>query len=364
MIPASLYSVVFLYSVIILTFLSWIKLQNSYALIRRGRNNLIWAVFICLTYAFWIGYRPTYGYYFGDTTMYAHYFQLMKSGLMPAEDGEWVWQLLVYKCAQYMEVSDFLTIVDLLYFGCTLWACKRFTSNDVLISFLFCLGAFSFFSYGTNGIRNGLACSIVLLALSYFEGGAKNKIIAGVLAFLAFNIHRSTALPLLMAVISLYFIRSFKWAYTFWILSIIISLLAGETITALFAGMGFDDRLTYLTNEQEEGVFSHSGFRWDFLIYSMMPILLGYYIVIRHGIRNKTYEMLLNTYTLSNAFWIMVIRANYSNRFAYLSWFMYPIVLAYPLLKVDVWGEIQGVRLKEIMFAQIAFTWFMQTIYW
>ena len=128
--------------------------------------------------------------------------------------------------------------------------------------------------------------------------------------------------------------------------------------------MGFDDRLTYLTNEQEEGVFSHSGFRWDFLIYSMMPILLGYYIVIRHGIRNKTYEMLLNTYTLSNAFWIMVIRANYSNRFAYLSWFMYPIVLAYPLLKVDVWGEIQGVRLKEIMFAQIAFIWFMQTIYW
>ena len=92
-----------------------------------------------------------------------------------------------------------------------------------------------------------------------------------------------------------------------------------------------------------------------------MPIVLGYYVVIKRGIQDRTYTILLNTYTLANAFWVMVIRANYSNRFAYLSWFMYPIVLAYPLLRLDVWGDMQGKRLKQIMLAHIGFTWFMAT---
>lgn len=37
-------------------------------------------------------------------------------------------------------------------------------------------------------------------------------------------------------------------------------------------------------------------------------------------------------YLLSNTFWILVIRANFSDRFAYLSWFIYSIVLLYPLV--------------------------------
>lgn len=364
MIPAYLYSTVFLYSVIALTFLSWIKLGNSYTVIIRGNNNCFWATVICLVYALWLGHRSIWGHYFGDTYMYAHHFRMMQAGIIPTEEGEWVWNQFMYWCAQRMSVSTFFTIIEIGYFGFTLWACKRFTSNNVLVALLFCMGSISFYSYGINGIRNGLACSMVLTSLSYFQGNLKNKIIAGIIAFAAINIHRTTALPVLMGVIAFCFIKSFKWAYTFWILSILISLVAGDAISSVFAAMGFDNRLSYLTAEQNVGEFSRTGFRWDFLLYSMMPIVLGYYIVIRRGLRNRTYELLLNTYTLSNAFWVMVIRANFSNRFAYLSWFMYPLVLAYPLLRMDVWGEIQGTRLKQIMAAQIGFTWFMKTFYW
>ena len=183
------------------------------------------------------------------------------------------------------------------------------------------------------------------------------------LAFIAINIHRTTSLPLLMAFVASFGIKSFKVAYTFWIISILISLVAGSAITSLFVGLGFDDRVSYLQTDASSEVFSHTGFRWDFLLYSMMPIVLGYYIIMRRGIRNATYEFLLNTYTLSNAFWVMVIRANYTNRFAYLSWFMYPIVLAYPLLKMNVWDKRQGEALSLIMFMHAAFTWFMSTIY-
>ena len=132
----------------------------------------------------------------------------------------------------------------------------------------------------------------------------------------------------------------------------------------VFIGLGFDDRVTtYLTTLDSEK-FTKTGFRWDFLIYSMMPILLGYYIIVKRNIYDKPYIILLNTYIIANAFWVMIIRANYSNRFAYLSWFMYAVVLLYPLLRLNIWSNRQGLRVAQIMMAQVAFTWFMQTFYW
>ncbi len=369
MIPGNYYSSIFLYTIIILTIFQcvyWSRLD--YNLVSYGKNNLFGSILLVLIFSFFLGNRPISGYYFGDTAQYAFYFERVKAGFITyaSGDGEWIWTLIMYICAFFCDVNLYFTIIALLYFGFTLWACRRLTPNNALVSFLFCLGAFSCFSYATNGIRNGLACSIILLMLSFITGNKREKIIAAVLAFIAFNIHRSTALPILMSVLSLLYIRSFKMAYTFWILSIFISLVAGGAISSFFAGLGFDDRMqTYIASSpQEAEMFSHTGFRLDFLIYSMMPILLGYYIIVKRGIRDRNYELLLNTYTLCNAFWVMVIRANYSNRFAYLSWFMYPLVLAYPLLKLDIWGEEQGRYLKNIMLAHVGFTWFMQTIYW
>lgn len=364
MIPAYLYHTVFLYSVILLTLYSWVYIGRSSIDISRRKNNFIPALLICLVFAFWLGGRPLSGAFFGDTSNYANTYVLMQMGIKtPDGGGEWIWNNLMYRCSQIMDVTAFFTLVDIGYFGFTLWACRRLTPNNVLVSLMFCLGALSFYSYGTNGIRNGLACSMLLLYFSYICGNSKNILAAIVIAFVAFNIHHTTSLPILMSIMSMLCIKSFKWAYMFWILSILISLVASGVVTAFFATLGFDDRLSYLTTI-DESKFSHIGFRWDLLVYSMMPIILGYYIVMRRGIRSRTYELLLNTYTLSNAFWIMVIRANYSNRFAYLSWFMYPIIIAYPLLKLDIWGDIQGKRLKQIMFAHIGFTWFMSTFYW
>ena len=35
----------------------------------------------------------------------------------------------------------------------------------------------------------------------------------------------------------------------------------------------------------------------------------------------------------------MVIRAAFSNRFAYLSWFIYPLVIAYALIRIPIWRD-------------------------
>lgn len=366
MISPVYYSSIFLYTVIILTFyaLKGMGVQ-TFDEIKSGKDNLKFAFILTVIFIFWIGFRPV-SYVFVDMKTYARMYEHMQSQSHPPTqtNGEVIWTHIMYACSRVMDVNQFFTLIAAGYFGFSLWACKKLTSNNVLITLLFIFGALSFFSYGTNGIRNGLACSIIILAISFvLDMDFKSTIIAAIFAICAAAIHTTSILPIAAVIASTFFVRRFQHAFAFWILSIVISILFGSTMTALFASLGFDDRLSYLTTF-DKNTFSRSGFRWDFLLYSMMPIILGYYIVIKRGIEDKKYLILLNTYTLCNAFWVMVIRANYSNRFAYLSWFMYPIVLAYPLLKLDIWEEEQGNMLKKIMLAHVGFTWFMQTIYW
>lgn len=366
MIPGAYYQSVFLYVVLAISiYVASCCSGKGFKAIARRDGSFTFALLLSLILAVFLGQRPISGFYFGDTSNYARTYRLLQAGFsFGGIEDEWLWEKFMQLCAPVMDVSAFFTLVDLGYFGLTLWASNRLFKNKPLAALLFNLGALSFYTYGTNGIRNGLACAGVLLYLSYIVGDKREKIIAGCLAFFIVAIHKTTILPIGMSLAALFVVKKFKQAYVFWILSIFISLAAGGAVTAIFAGMGFDDRLSYLTSEADKDLFSSTGFRWDFLIYSMMPIVLGYYVVVKRGIRDATYELLLNTYTLSNAFWVMVIKANYSNRFAYLSWFMYPMVLAYPLLKLNVWGEAQGKYLSRIMLANVGFTWFMQTLYW
>ena len=158
------------------------------------------------------------------------------------------------------------------------------------------------------------------------------------------------------------FKNSLKFTITFWIISILLSLTVVEWLENFFAELNFDERLnSYITSDDYDDQFSSVGFRWDFLLYSVMPIILGWYVVIRKRVQNSTYLMLLNTYILCNAFWIMLIRASFTNRFAYLSWFIYPILLVYPVLELPIWRR-QGNKLNWIMLANVGFTYLMWLI--
>lgn len=362
MIDPGLYSSLYLYGVILLTIVSAAAFdRKGYIQLQRNSHTTLFAAAICITLIFFLGQRPA-SHAFGDSYLYRLIFSMYQRGtLAPNENAsEWLWAKFTYFCSQNFSVSTYLTIIEACYFGLALFACRKLTPNNSFITFILFLGAFSTYTYGVNGIRNGLACSITLCAIAFMATSRKYLPLTIALSIAAMGIHRSTLLPVAALFASAYFVKSFKTAYYFWITSILISLVAGGVVTSFFASLGFDDRFSsYAMGAVDTSKFSHTGFRWDFLIYSMMPIVLGYYTVIKRGIYDRTYLILLNTYTLANAFWVMVIRANYTNRFAYLSWFMYPIVLAYPLLTLDIWGPEQGKRLAQIMLAQVAFTWIM-----
>lgn len=378
-----LYKSIWLWSTFALCVLIFFKYCSSSrsTIVARNKPDTWLALLYCIAFAIWMGLRPVHLEGFADSSTYRVAYELMSRDIMRGTvnvsdellidpDSEWLWDFLQRTFAlSHAPVEWFFLFIECLYIGFMYLGIRRMIPCNQWIALLFCISSFSFCSYSYNGLRNGVACSIMIFALSYFIKFDKKGLLWGILlSFMAMGFHRSAALPALCAVVAYFFKFDFKWAYYFWILSIIISLIAGPQIQSFFAGIGFDDRLeTYagkLVSESDYAYqFSHTGFRWDFLLYSAMPIVFGYYIVYKRKIRDKAYDLLIVTYTLANSFWVMVIQASSSNRFAYLSWFLYPIVFAYPLLKVKIWKD-QDRKTVQILMLYVLFTVFLNLFYW
>ena len=180
------------------------------------------------------------------------------------------------------------------------------------------------------------------------------------------GVHRSTMLPSAAAIASIYVLKDTKNTLRFWFASIAISLVAGPAVTNFFSSLGFDDRMSNYAvdaSEMASGSFSSTGFRWDFLLYSAFPVAMIWYVTRYRRFTDMAYSLFANVYFLCNAFWIMVIRSSFSNRFAYLSWFIYPVVIALPLLRMNLWKD-QDRRTAIILFFYTGFTFFMFFVYY
>lgn len=351
-------------------------------------GSMVPALLLTIFLVIFIGLRPVHWIY-GDTMTYARTYTLISSEYGEIDwHAEWLFSVIRTWCKSMgFTVSGFFIVVEAGYLGFMFWAYKKALWENVWFAMMFALSAYSTFSYGVNGMRNGLACSIITLAV-VFAAKDKKIIVAGVLCFLAMGIHKSTLLPTVATVVALYVIKKPKFALWFWLISIPLSLVAGGPISNIFMSMGFDDRATsYMSGDNMQyGNFSHTGFRWDFLAYSAMPVWLIWHVVKRTeqkrlemGIEKTTEEeesgvygagimadaesmrvfnVLSVVYLLTNAFWVMVIKAAFSNRFAYLSWFIYPLVLAYGVIRLHIW-EDQDKKAGLILLGHAAFTLFM-----
>ena len=362
--PAPLYEPIFL---IITTFMaffsSFIYLGSNSYTIQLEKKNFQLPLVISLIFVIWIGSRPV-SHIFGDTVNYAWSFANLDVGESPhfSLKSEWVWTFLMLICKKSgLDIHAFFTIVEAGYILSVLWAVKRFMPTNPMLGMLFVFTSLMFFTFGTNGLRNGLACHITLLAMSFFFDD--KYLIGTLLCLIAFGIHRSTILPIAGMFVGRFLLTDLKWAIYFWILSIFLSLALGNSIINFFVSLGFDDRLNSYNTSEYKDQFSQTGFRWDFLIYSAMPLLIGWYVCVKKKIRDDWYKAMCITYTLCNAFWVMVITAAFSNRFAYLSWFMYPIIIAYPLVNLPLWQDQDKIT-GLILLAYSGFNLFMWTIYW
>jgi len=329
---------------------------------KEAGSSMFLPLSLCLILTFWIGLRPVSGA-FGDTVNYALEYANMDPHHVSMDwSGEWVWQWLMNGCkASGLSLSAFFLIVAAGYVLSAFFAVYRFMPSDPMLGTIFLLCSLMFFPFAVNGLRNGLACHLVLLGSSLLFD---DKWLPGVIICLvAFGIHRSVLLPIVAIFVGLFLLRDVKYAIVFWVASIFISLAVGDTVSEFFASLGFDERMTQYIDIDDMSEFSREGFRWDFLLYSAAPVVMAWYVCIREKCSDNWYNVLCVTYLLCNSFWIMVIRSAFSNRFAYLSWFLYPIIIAYPLVNSNFRSN-QDRFTGWIMLAYAGFSVFMWFVFW
>jgi hypothetical protein len=342
--------------------LSFPRIMSYDHSLQQQGSQLRWSLLLCLGLTFWIGFRPISDA-FGDTVNYALEYSLMDPRQISMDwRGEWIWQWIMNGSkAAGLSVHALFTIIAAGYVLSAAWAVYRFMPNDPLLGTVFLLNSLMFFPFGVNGLRNGLACHLVLLGASFL---LDDKWVTGSLVCLiAVGFHRSAFLPIAALLVGIFLIRNVRYVIVFWFGTILVSLLAGDVFAGLFAGVGFDERMTQYVTISDLSEFSQSGFRWDFLLYSAMPVAMAWYVCVKKGLQDNWYNVICTVYCLCNAFWILVIRSAFSNRFAYLSWFLYPIVIAYPLVNMPI-QEDQDRLTGWILLGYAAFSVFMWFVFW
>lgn len=325
-------------------------------------SSWLWPLLLCLGLTFWIGLRPVSSA-FGDTVNYAMEYTLLDPRHIKMDwSGDWIWQWLMNGCkAAGFSIQVFFTIIAFGYVMSSFWAVKLFMPKDPLLGVVFLLTSLMFFPFAVNGLRNGLACHLVLLGAAWlFED---KWVPSGLSLLIALGVHRSVLLPIAALLVARFLFRTVRYAIVVWITAIVVSLVAGDVFSEIFAGLGFDDRMSQYATISDMSEFSKDGFRWDFLLYSLGPIVMAWYVCIWKGLQDNWYNAICTVYCLCNAFWVLVIRSAFSNRFAYLSWFLYPIVIAYPLVNMPI-REDHDRFTGWILIAYAAFSVFMWFILW
>ena len=333
-----------------------IRLMNGISRDRhKSPESLFFILFILLLMGFRAYDSVNTGRYFGDTITYYYSFNIAASGYESFDFKDPGFNLFTLIFAKYTSARVYFFTLSALYLFPVYYALKRFSHHRTFILVLMFATHFLFWSNGVNGIRIGVATSLFFLAISY----ENKKWLQMLFLALAVTFHLSIILPVIAYLFTRYYTTNIAYLIG-WVSSIFLSLAFGGFWESFFSRFDTNDgRLsTYLTTHSDAYLFAYVGFRWDFLVYSTIPVAFGIFYIYNKNYKDKFYIHVFNTYLVSNAFWILVIRANYSNRFASLSWFLIPVLILLPLVRVRMFKN-QSPIIALILICSALFTSFM-----
>lgn len=357
-IPAIYYDSIYIVIVSLFTVVA----LNGFNVNLRKKNDWSFAVFACVVFVLFLGTRPIDAL-FADMPLYYGIYNSWKGVFYFDFDAQ---NLLFDNLECYLASIRFdptlhYVLFAAIYFGCILVASRKMFPRHIALAFLCYCAAFSTFSYCVNGYKAGSAAAFFLVALAYRD----NLKISILFVLLSWGFHHSMQLPVVAFLITQLYSKP-KYYYYLWYVCAIISILHISWFQYFFAGLTDEQGAGYLLSSSSNQGFAEaykSGFRFDFWIYSAMPILIGWWVINKYKIVDKFYNRLLCMYITVNSVWLLCIYASYTNRIAYLSWFMYPFVLIYPLFNERI-GIKRTKYLRIAVTLHLLFTLIMHFIYY
>lgn len=315
----------------------------------------IFSFFISIILVILIGYYPISDY--SDKFFYRISFQSFSSDdFESAKDIGWT---------IYVRISRFfLTDPDLFFMqtasvyllGYIIFIKRSVEKEYRIILFIATISSFGFLGYGVNTIRSGLALSILLLAYSY----RRKLYLAVFLGFFAVLMHKSVVIIILAFLLSRFF-KNVKTLYRLWFVFLILSIINIPGIESLLfnlIGTGTTNRFESYLNTTDATTHYKTGFKLNFVVYSALPIFVGYYYIVKKSFTDKLYLQMFSVYIIVNSLWLLLIRIPYTDRVAYLSWFLIPFILLYPILKSNLMKNQRGI-IAIILIGICSFTFLM-----
>ena len=302
----------------------WLKKARQRDIIPMSKGVVISFV-IVITLC--IGLYPIKEY--SDKERYYHFYMNVYNGFYKGEYKDGGWQTFVTICTQVFQkyYNLFFLFVSFIYtFSYYIFAKHQFGEKYMGYFIIMAFGCLGFTGYGVNVIRSGLALGLLLLSLS-FQGKKYLKVL---LVLISLSVHLSMILPIGVYLITTKLKKDYI-AYTVWITCLALSVLNVDLSSYIEELMFEDKRVDAYINMVEEGY--NAGFRIDFLIYSVIPIIVSYHYKKFGYTSSQLYTQLYRTYIITNGLWLLVIRMAYTNRIAYLSWMIIPYIVLYPIIE-------------------------------
>jgi hypothetical protein len=240
------------------------------------KNRSFLLLLFCLCIALIIALVPVgYG---SDKQRYEWFYYNIYGTDFNKDIGWGYYTLLLFKL--FDDSFVYFTTTACVYISGYYLFAKRYIPSNYVFCFLFAIfGSLGFIGYGMNTLRAGVALSFLLIVLSYKE--SKLKFI--LFAVISLLFHKSMII-VLVAFIIVKFFKKTEWYYTIWITILLISISNISFITSFIQNTfgGFDERVgDYFSNEYDDVVmrlYNKAGFfRIDFIIYSLIPIIFGWY---------------------------------------------------------------------------------------
>lgn len=209
----------------------------------------------------------------------------------------------------------------------------KFGKQNVAYFLLLSANCLGFWSGSTNILRAGFATAIFLISLCCEH----KKILYILLSLFAVFVHNSI-LILVVGYIITKFYRNFKVYALVWLVFLFLSSANALNFITSFLSthMGeVGDRIAeyaYTEDPDSADLYQKAGFRLDFILYSAYAIIYSGWLLFKRGYQDEFFKRVSCTYIIANSFWLTMVRVNYADRFALLSWILIPLIILYPYM--------------------------------
>lgn len=261
-----------------------------------------------------------------------------------------LWDFINFIFSRFTNDITYLFLFTALgYIILPLIGLHKIFKENIIYLLLFFLISPNFFLFGANGIRNGLAASVFLFSFRYYKT-RKQWFWIGIASLL----HLSLAIPAIFYFISFY-IKKINLIFLIWLLLLIFAISGVDFLSFLPIKI---DRLGAYTDVNTDFVAQKVlNMPISFIVYGIFPILIIAYYIIYKKIYDEFYMRISATYILANYIYIIAFQATFTVRFAYLSEFLMPLVILYPIFKFS------NIKLKEIKIVIFMLLIFMMKSY-